>query len=165
MCYIFNLWDTQTLTKKTCRRKNVNFCAFPVFEGSILFLISLPVFNAAFVRGEALFSLHCYACISGRGWVQETAGMCSLPRHFGNCQKCAANGGYEATMTFFFWDARMNSTGEHMGSTSINKTCLYFIAAQNYLLCFSESQVQGGFCSSLFPLPLCPSFLVLHGFL
>lgn len=33
--------------------------------------------------------------------MQETAGMHSLPRHFGNCQECAANGGYEATMIFF----------------------------------------------------------------
>lgn len=119
MCYIFNLWDTQTLSKKTCRRKNVNLRVFLLFEGSILFLIFLPVFSAAFVREVALFSLHCYTCISGRGWVQDTAGMRSLPRHFGNCQECAANGGLWGHYDIFFCYTGMNSTGERTWGTHL----------------------------------------------
>lgn len=93
--------------------------------------------------------------------------MCSPLRHFGNCHECAANGAYEATVTFvffFFWYTGMNSSGEDMGNTAISKTYLYFISAQNYLLCFSEPDVQGGTCSSLFPFPPHSSFAVLLSF-
>lgn len=161
MCYIFNLWDTQTLTKKTSRRKNVNFCAFPMFEKNIFFRISLPVFNAAFVRGVALFPLHCYSCISGRGWVQETAGMHSLSRHFGNCQECAANGGYEATTIFFpgtlEWIPQVNTWGTHL-----NKNCVsYLQKATCYALLnlmYREILVQVYFPS--FPTPVVQFYLV-----
>lgn len=87
--------------------------------------------------------------------------MHSLSRHFGNCQECAANGGYEATTIFF------PGTLECIPqvNTSINNNCISYLQKTTcpalWNLMYMEILVKF-FFPSLSPHPSCS---VLLGFL